>query len=259
MVWGGALGVVPADAKIIRVEKKLNIDPEAQLLASIMSKKLAMSSNHILIDIPYGKGAKVTKAEALNLKRKFKTLAKYYKKKLEVVLTNGSQPIGNGIGPILELRDVIAVLQNKQDAPKDLKRKSLFLSAKLLELTGKAKKGQGLKMAKQILESNKALEKFKEIIKAQKGSFKIPNPARFKKEISSKKSGKILEINNKKINHLARLTGAPNDKASGLFLHCLEGKKVKRGDKLLAIYSQSKSRLRQAIRFYNKERPIKIH
>jgi len=258
MIWGGALGVVPADAKIINVEKKLNIDPEAQLLASIMSKKLAMSSNHILIDIPYGKGAKVTKKQALKLKRRFRALGKHYKKKVEVVLTDGSQPIGNGIGPLLELKDVIAVLQNNPKAPQDLKEKSLFLSGKLLELTGKTKKGKGIIMAKEILESGRALDKFKEIIKAQEGSFRIPRLAKFKKEITSKLSRKVIEIDNKKINYLARLTGAPNDKAAGLYLYCNKGDKLKKGDKILAIYSESQPRLKQALDFYNKEKPIKL-
>lgn len=258
MAWGGSLKMVPADAKMIQVEKKLNIDPEAQLLASIMSKKLAVGSTHILIDIPYGKTAKVDKLRALKLKRKFEILAKYFKKKIEVVLTDGSRPIGSGIGPILELRDVISILENKLNAPKDLKEKSLFLSGKLLELTGKEKKGRGIIMAKEILESGRALAKFKEIIKAQGGSFKIPKPAKFKKEIMTKASGKVIEIDNKKINYLARLTGAPNDKAAGLFLYCNKGNKLKKKDKIIAIYSESQSRLKQALDFYNKEKPIRI-
>ena len=128
IVWGGALGMVPADSKIIQVEKILKIDPEAQLLASIMSKKLAVGSKYILIDIPYGKTAKVSKSEALNLKEKFEQLGRYFNKKLEVVLTDGSQPIGNGVGPALELVDVLRVLDPKEQSPKDLEKKSLFLA-----------------------------------------------------------------------------------------------------------------------------------
>ncbi|MBU2459161.1 MAG: thymidine phosphorylase, partial [Nanoarchaeota archaeon] len=135
MIWGGSIGFVPADSKIIQIEKSLNIDPPSQLIASIMSKKLAAGSKYILIDIPYGKNAKVNKKEALNLKRKFEYLGKYFKRKLKCVLTDGNQPIGNGVGPALELIDVIKILNPKEQGPQDLEKKSLLLSGEILEMT----------------------------------------------------------------------------------------------------------------------------
>ena len=256
MVWGGALGMVPADSKIIKIEKILEIDPESQLLASIMSKKLAVGSNYILIDIPYGKFAKVNKSGALRLKRKFEYLGKHFKKKLKVVLTDGSQPIGNGIGPALELIDVIKILDPAQEGPKDLEKKSLFLAAQLLEMSGKK---NAMKIAEEILYSGKAFEKFKQIIKAQGGNLKKIKTAKFKKDIFAKNSGKISEIDNKKINSLARVTGCPTNKYSGLYLYFHVWDKVKKRDKILTIYSESKSRLKQAIKFYNKEKLITIN
>jgi len=144
MIWGGSIGFVPADSKIIQIEKSLNIDPPSQLIASIMSKKLAAGSKYILIDIPYGKNAKGNKKEALNLKRKFEYLGKYFKRKLKCVLTDGNQPIGNGVGPALELIDVIKILNPKEQGPQDLEKKSLLLSGEILEMTGKAKKARVL-------------------------------------------------------------------------------------------------------------------
>jgi|TARA_Y100000310_G_C20643530_1_gene795287 AMP phosphorylase len=258
MVWGGALGLVPADSKIIKVEKILKIDPEAQLLASIMSKKLAVGSKYILIDIPYGKSAKVTKLKALKLKKKFENLGKIFKKKLKVVLTKGEEPIGNGIGPSLELIDIIKILNPKEKGPEDLEEKSLFLSGELLELTKKAKKGKGIDLAKEILYSGKAYNKFKQIIEAQEGSFKKIKPAKFKQNILSKKSGKIIEIDNKKINSLARITGCPVDKSSGVYLYSHIGKKIKKREKILTIHSESKLRLKEAVKFFNKQKPIRI-
>ncbi len=231
MVWGGALGMVPADSKIIKVEKMLKIDPEAQLLASIISKKLAGGSKYILIDIPYGKNAKVDKTKALHLKKKFEQLGKYFNKKLKCVLTDGSQPIGNGIGPALELVDVLKVLNPKEKGPEDLEKKSLFLAGQLLKMTNrqgqnedlskknKSKKIKGIQLAKEILYSGKAFEKFKQIIKAQQGKLNSIDSAKFKKHILSKKSGEISEINNKKISSLARIAGCPIDKFSGLYLY----------------------------------------
>ena len=258
MVWGGSLGIVPADSKIIKIEKDLKLDPESQLLASIISKKLASDSNYVLIDIPYGENAKVNKKNALILKRKFEKIGKSFNKKFEVVLTDGTQPIGNGIGPELELRDIIRVLKQKEPYPKDLEEKSLFLSAKLFEMMGKSKPGEGLSLAKSILSSGKAFQKFKQIIRAQKGKIRPIKKARFKKDILAKKPGKIKEINNKKINSLARIAGCPAYKSAGLYLYFHLNEKVKKNEKILTIYSDSKSRLKQSLEFYKKTRPLKI-
>ncbi len=258
LVWGGALGMVPADSKILDTEKILKIDPEAQLLASIMSKKLAVGSDYILIDIPYGKRAKVSKKRAFHLKRKFEKLGQHFKKEIKVVLTKGNQPIGNGIGPTLELIDILKVLNPEEEGPKDLEEKSLFLSGELLEMTDKAKKGKGIEMAKKILESGEALKKFEQIIKAQEGDFSKIKLAQFKKDILSRKSGKIIDIHNKKINSIARFAGCPVDKSAGLYLYHKLGDKVKKGEKLITIHSESKSRLNSAVNFFHKIKPIRI-
>lgn len=258
MVWGGALGMVPADSKIINTEKLLKIDPESQLLASIMAKKLAVGSRYILIDIPYGKGAKVDKKKALHLKKKFERIGKYFRRKLKVVLTDGTQPIGNGIGPVLELIDLMNVLDPVKIGPKDLEDKAIFLASEILEMTGKAKKGKGEILAKEMISSGKAYKKFKDIIKAQGGDFKKIKPSKLSHDIIANKSGRIDEIENKPMNELARAAGCPVDKSSGLYLHFHVGDKVKKGDKILTIHSETKTRLNSAINFYKSKNPIKI-
>jgi len=258
LIWGGSLEIVPADEKIITIEKMLNIDPESQLLASIMSKKLSLGANYILIDIPYGKTAKVDKKKGEGLKKKFEYLGKYFKKKILVVLTKGDEPIGNGIGPVLEIFDILKILKRSENRALDLEKKSIFLSGKLFELTGKSKEGEGEKMAREILDSGKALKKFSEIIKAQGGTVDHLKPAKFKKNILATKTGKILWIDNKKINSLARIAGSPLDKAAGLYLHKHVGEKIKKGEKILTIYSESKTRLRESLRFFKLQKPIKF-
>ncbi|MBU0958944.1 MAG: thymidine phosphorylase, partial [Nanoarchaeota archaeon] len=247
MVWGGALGVVPADSKIIQIEKSLKIDPEAQLLASIMAKKLAVDSKYIVIDIPYGKNAKVDRKKALHLKKKFESVGRYFNRKLEVVLTDGNKPIGRGIGPIPELRDIISVLDPSKKGPKDLEEKSLMLAGRLLEMSGKVKKGKGIARATYILNSGLAFKKFKEIINAQGGSLSKIKPSKFEKKIIAKKSGRVVEIINRKINNLAKIAGSPIDKAAGLYLHKNVGERVEKGKPIITIYAESKSRLNQAI------------
>jgi len=258
MVWGGSLDIVPVDSKIIKVEKDLKIDPKSNLIASIMSKKFAVGSKYILIDIPYGSGAKVSRKKAEKLKNEFLKIGKHFHKKLECVLTDGSQPIGNGVGPALELIDIIKILDPKQEGPEDLEKKSLFLSGQIFEMTGKSKKGHGIKLAKEILYSGKAFEQFKKIIKAQGGSLERLNnhKAKFSKDLFSGKSGKIANIDNPKMNSLARAAGCPADKFSGVYLYHHVGERVKKGEKILTVHSETPSRLKQAVTFYNHEKPI---
>jgi putative thymidine phosphorylase len=260
LVWGGSLELVPADSKIIRVERILKIDPYAQLLASIMSKKIAVGSKYVLIDIPYGKTAKVNKSSALKLKKSFEKLGRYFKMDLRTVLTRGDEPIGNGVGPILELIDVIKVLnpneKDKSQVPQDLRKKSLFLAGQLLEMTKKAKKGEGFSIAEKILNSGEAFKKFVQIIKAQKGSLKNIKLGKFQKNILASSNGKIDSMDNIKINMLARVAGCPVDNSSGLYLYAHVGDKLKKGDKIMTVYAQSKPRLQEAINYYKREKPI---
>jgi len=258
MVWGGSLEMVPADSKILNVEKMLTIDPRSQLIASIMSKKLAVGSKYILIDIPSGKNAKISRQKAKIMKRDFQDLGRYFHKKLRCVITDGSHPIGKGIGPCLELVDVIKVLNPNEQGPKDLEDKALFLSGEILEMVGKAKEGKGVELAKEILCSGKAFEKFKEIIREQEGSFRRIKEAKFKRDIISKHGGKITEVNNKRIVEMAGILGCPADKFSGIYLHLNVNDRLKKGDKIVTLYSETKSRIADALKFYRESSPFSI-
>ena len=256
LVWGGALGLAPVDDKIIKIERIVSIDSTTHVLASILSKKISVGSKYILIDIPYGKSAKVSKLQAKKLKLKFIKLAKQFNLKLEVVLTDGTEPIGNGIGPVLEIKDILKVL-TRTDSPKDLEEKSVFLAGELLELAGKVKKGKGIEKAKEILDSKKAFEKFKQIIKEQQGDINKLN--KFKEQIfphviKAKRKIKIKHINNKLINLLARYAGCPEDKLAGIYLHKKKNQIAEKSDKILTIYAVSKEKLNHAVYFYNKNK-----
>ncbi|MEK6840605.1 MAG: thymidine phosphorylase [Nanoarchaeota archaeon] len=259
IVWGGGMGTVPADSKIIKIERELKIDPKSQLLASIMSKKFSVGSKYILIDIPYGKTAKIpTREKAKSLARRFLQLGRYFHKKMRVVLTDGSQPIGNGVGPALELMDIIKILDPKQRGPKDLEKKALFLAGNIFEMTGKAKKGKGIEMAERILYSGKAFKKFKEIVKAQHGNLNRIKYAKLKKDILSDRAGEIIEIDNKRINLLARAAGSPVDKPAGIYLYYHLWDRIKKGEKIITIYSETKPRINEALRFFRENPPIRI-
>ena len=154
--------------------------------------------------------------------------------------------------------DIIKILDPKKKGPEDLEKKSLFLAGNLFEMTGKAKKGKGIEMAEKILYSGKAFEKFKEIVKAQEGNLNRIKYAKLKKDILSDKIGKVTEIDNKKINNLARVAGSPADKSAGIYLYHHVGDAIKKGEKIVTIYSETSSRIDEAFRFYKENKPITI-
>lgn len=244
IVWGGALDLSPADDLIIHIEHPLELDSEEQMIASILSKKKSVGSTHVLIDIPIGPTAKITSFEkAKKLKDRFKKIGKAIGLKIKVIITNGSEPVGNGIGPYYEAMDVLKVLKNEKDAPQDLREKSLMIAAEIFEMSGKIKPGKGLELATKILDSQLAYKKFEQIIKFQ-GKKKMPKPAQYRQEIRATKDDTVKYINNQKINKLAFILGAPQDKVAGLILHKKVGDKVKKNDLLLEMFSNSELKMK---------------
>ncbi|MEM4152705.1 MAG: thymidine phosphorylase [Candidatus Pacearchaeota archaeon] len=263
LVWGGSLGLAPADDKIIQVERILSLDPEAQLIASILSKKLSVGATHVLIDISFGKGSKVpTIKEARELKEKFEKVASKVGLNLIVTLTDGSQPVGNGIGPILSMRDVIKILRQEPDRPLDLEKRATFLASTLLSFVLAIPKEKADSIVKEILESKEALKKFEQIIAAQKGKpEKIDEKLRLSDlsvDIKSDKDGKIVEISNKKMSRIARLAGSPADKSAGIYLHKHVNDTVKKNERLFTIYSETKEKLDYAKKIAERIKPVVV-
>ncbi|MBI2453541.1 thymidine phosphorylase family protein [Candidatus Peregrinibacteria bacterium] len=249
ITWGGGVDLAAADDSMIRVRNPLSLDPEGMLLASIMAKKHSVSANHILIDIPIGPQVKIgTPSQGLHLKKRFLKLGKLLGMKVEVMFSDGSQPIGNGIGPLLEALDVIKVLKNESDQPLDLRKKGVKMAGMLLEMTKKTKKGEGEKYAEEIIKSGKAWKQMQRIIDAQ-GRKKIPQLAPYTFNIIAKKKGIIKEINNKMISRIARMAGAPMAHQAGLYLHKKLNDTVKKGEKLATIYASSPDRLKYAVEY----------
>jgi len=251
IVWGGAINLAPADEKIIRIEHPLKIDAEGQMLASIMAKKASVRSTHLLLELPIGKGTKVTnRKHAAHLKRSFERLGRKLGIKMCTSITEERQPIGNGIGPVLEARDVLWVLQNDPCQPLDLRKKSLRLAGQLLEFAGGAKKGEGLRKATKLLNSGAAHTSFDNIVKGQGGRLKTPGelrPGAYKFNVRSPKTGRVKSIDNMEISRIARFAGCPRDKRAGVYLYKHVGDRIKKGDLLFTIYAHSKRYLQSAV------------
>jgi thymidine phosphorylase len=174
IVWGGSMHLSPADDIFVRIERELDVDTEGQLIASVLSKKIAAGSTHVVIDIPVGATAKIrSEAAARHLAKRMGVVAARFGLTVTCLLTDGSQPVGRGIGPALEALDVLAVLRGAPDAPDDLRRRAAALAATALEIGGKVAKGKGLAAALETLADGRAWKKFEAICKAQ-GRMRTP-------------------------------------------------------------------------------------
>jgi len=153
------------------------------------------------------------------------------------MVTEGSQPIGRGVGPVLEARDVMAVLRGEPDAPSDLRAKSLQLAARLLEFDPALRGGSGYDRAVQILDSGQALRKMEDIIDAQGRNSAAYALGHLAHDIVAPHDGHVAAIDCWRIARIARLAGAPLDKGAGIDLFRKIGDPVSAGTPLYRIYS----------------------
>lgn len=260
LVWGGGANLASADDKLIKIRNAVSLDPEGMLLASILAKKAAVHATHVLIDIPVGPHTKIRSMNvAKALKAHFVRLGKMLGMRCHVIITDGSQPIGRGIGPALEARDALYILKRDPRRPLDLEKKVLMMATMLLAVAGKKNPAR---LAKELLDSGAAYEKMQEIIKEQGGDpfiepDKIP-VGQFEDTIVSPSDGKITMVHNTIISRIARIAGAPVDKGAGICLHKHVGDKVKKGQALYTIHAETKIKLQFAKEISDKTPPIKI-
>lgn len=249
LAWGGSVSLSPTDDIVIRVERALDLDSEGQLVASVISKKVAAGARQVLIDIPVGPTAKVRSADkARRLQQLLENTGAALGLQVRTLITDGSQPIGRGIGPALEARDVLQVLMNDSQAPQDLREKSLCLAAEMLEMSASAAPGDGLAMARETLDSGRAMAKFRAICEAQ-GGFKQPQMAPHSHTICAEKHGVVAYFNNRFIARLASLAGAPTAPAAGMDVHVRLGDNVQAGSPLFTLYAQAPGELAYALEF----------
>jgi thymidine phosphorylase len=249
IAWGGAMTLSPADDVLIRVERPLDLDSEAQLVASVISKKAAAGASHVVIDIPVGPTAKVRSATAAQaLAARLIETGRALELRVEVVLTDGAQPVGRGIGPALEARDVLAVLRNEASAPADLRERSIMLAGRILMLGELASADEAAGMARAVLADGRALRKFEAIAAAQ-GGMRAPPMATQQHVVTAARAGVVLSIDNRRLARIAKLAGAPQDPAAGLELHTPLGTEVTKGQRLYTIHAQSRGGLQYGLEF----------
>ena len=252
MVWGGALKLAPADDVLIHVERGLHVQSYQKLLVSIVAKKIAIGVTNILIDIPFGPGTKVEDPDDVELlEHSFKNLFAKVGISCDTYTRRVVAPDGNGIGPILEMRDILKVLDQEDDRPKDLELLAASMAGRLLESIGYAEEGKGKQMALDKIQSGATREKFWEIAKAQ-GAKNIVKSKDLKLgeyvyEIKAVREGEIKVINNREIVKIARALGNPFIKEAGIYFHNRPGDSIKAGEVVATMYASSQERLDKGV------------
>lgn len=249
LAWGGSVRLSPADDLLIKVERVLDIDSEGQLIASVLSKKIAAGATHVLIDMPVGPTAKVrSQKSADKLADSFRKVANALGLTIDIMFSDGRQPVGVGIGPALEARDILAVLQNTADAPSDLKARAIELAGAMLEMATDMPKGEGSKRSRELIETGKAWNKFKKICEAQ-GGLREPPIAPYRFELIAHQQGWVQSVDNRRLSQVAKLAGAPADLAAGVEIHVKLGDQVRPNQPLLTIHAESVGELNYAVEY----------
>lgn len=256
IVWGDNARLSPADDVLIRVEGPLDFDSDGQLAASILSKKIAAGSTHVLIDMPLGPTAKIRSLHgARHLTQRLTAVGAALGLHVSVEVSDGSQPVGRGIGPALEARDVLAVLRSEPGAPPDLRSRALRLAGRILEFSPSFAAGTGERAAAEILNSGRAWRRFQSICEAQ-GGLREPPKAPLHSVVTADAAGTCLAIDNRHIAQLAKLAGAPRIPAAGVDLHVRLGEVVEKGQPLFTIHAEAPGELAYALRYLDAPHPI---
>lgn len=246
IVWGRRVRLSPADDAIINVERPLDFDGEAQLVASVLSKKIAAGATHAMIDVPIGPTAKIRTTRAADtLEALLGAVAGELGLAVRVVRTDGTQPIGRGIGPALEARDALAVLRGEPGAPTLLRTRALRLAGEVLEMAGAVRPGAGAERARAVLDDGRALAKFEAICRAQ-GGMREPPRAPLRHLVPATRGGHLRGFDNRRLARVAKLAGAPRAAAAGVELHVVRGSDVAQGQPLLTIHAESPGELEYA-------------
>jgi thymidine phosphorylase len=196
IAWNGRLNHSVVDDVMNAITRPLGIDSNRWSVASILSKKLTAGSTHIIVDLPFGPRAKLkTEADAIELAALFENVGRGLGLAVQAFATDGSKPIGRGIGPALEARDVSWVLDNHPEAPADLVEKALFFASRILAWDSSIGSVEaGRYRAEELLRSGAARKAFDRIIDVQGRRLPRATPGLLIHTVHADRAGTVKEI-----------------------------------------------------------------
>ena len=261
VLTGQSADLAPADGKLYALRDCTGTVQSIPLIASsIMSKKIAVGAQAILLDVKVGIGAFMTDIEdARKLSELMVEIGNMIGRKIIAILSDMNQPLGNAVGNSLELQEALDTLNG--NGPFDFREHCVVISGQLLALGGLAQdETQGKKMAEEALISGNSMSKFRQLVNAQGGDtryideqWRFPK-AKFIQMITSPQGGFLAEINARETGETTVLLGGGReqkedliDHSVGVVVHHKVGDKVKAGDNLFTIHANDEVKLEMAI------------
>ena len=259
-IIGQSEAVTPADGKLYALrDTTATVESIALIAASIMSKKLAVTLDGLVLDVKVGSGAFMKRqVDARKLAQIMTTIARRADLRAQALISDMNQPLGFAIGNALEIMEVSQTLQNA--GPADLTRISLELAARMIFL---GKITETLEEARELAQAHlldlSGYRKLKELIDAQGGNSQVldrfdllPN-ATGATEINSPRAGYISAIDAEEIGLASTMIGAGRDlkdeaidPAVGVILQVKVGQKVEAGETLCRVYYTREDRVEDA-------------
>ncbi len=259
-VAGQTGNLVPADKKLYAIRDVTGtVDSIPLIASSIMSKKIAAGADAIVLDVKVGSGAFMKSVEdAKALAKAMVSIGTSLNRNTVAIISNMNQPLGNAVGNAIEVVEAIEAL--KGNGPEDLMELMYALGSQMLIVSGKIKTlEEGTVLMQEILKSGAALEKLKEMIRAQGGDAKVVEDytllpqAGYTMEIPAPETGYISDIMAQEIGLAVKIIGAGREKmddvldlSSGVYLKKKVGDHAEKGEPIAILYGNNTEKMQEA-------------
>ncbi len=260
-IAGQTANLAPADKKLYALrDVTATVDQMSLIASSIMSKKLALGSDVIVLDVKTGSGAFMQQfSDAKALAKMMVSIGTMAGRKTSAVITDMDQPLGNAVGNSLEVIEAINALSG--NGPADVMEVVYALGAEILILSGAAKKDDAVEKIKTCITDGLAIQKFSEFIKAQGGdaSFVFHTEkflqAKYKMKVAAPKEGFVQKICAKEVGSVCMMLGGGREKKEdvidpsvGIYLLKKRGSFVQKEETLAYVFANDKSKGEAAVR-----------
>jgi len=264
--------LTPADGKLYALrDVTATVDSMPLIASSVVSKKIASGAKNIVLDVKYGSGAFMkTPEEAVELSQLMVKIGKKLNRSITAVITSMEEPLGRAVGNSLEIIESIEFLKGHIKTGDIADLTYSFAAIALVQLGRFENEDEAKKYLKEVVESGKALDKFRELLLEQNGNANIIDDyttfaqAKYKVEVKSEKDGYVHKIDAYKIAYGCKILGAGRetkadsiDYSVGIYLNKKSGEKVSVGDILYTIYSNSEEKAQVAKDYCNSAFDIK--
>jgi len=261
-VIGQTDDIVPADKLLYALRDATDtVDNVSLISSSILSKKIALGTDALVLDVKVGSGAFMKdKDSAVELSKMMVELGKKFNRKAKAIITNMNEPLGDAVGNSIEVIEAIKTLNG--EGSKNLREIALKIGSSLMNMAGVSNsEEEARKVLEEKMNNGEAIEKFKEMVELQGGdSSYIDDISKFKlssikEDIFSEESGYVNSIEALEIGIVSRDLGAGRlkkgdslDLGAGIYLYKKVGDYVEKGDKLATIYTEKSDQVEDAIK-----------